>query len=423
MRRGLEVGPLAARRVVAERGPAGVEVEGFRVRVVVVLLAEGEGAVHGPVRARRAGGVGEAPRLARPRRRRHRADLRPPRRAGREFIARLPGRVEREHVVRPRLLVVTPRRATPEHEEPLRRRVVADGHVPAPALDSGVGLHPDVRLGGGRGRGGEEHQEPVEASHGRPPSRGMRPALVPLPYPVRLRWARDGRRLSPPRLPPGRTPLLPELPGSAVDSFFSASAAPGRGNGRWVYTDQRYTNVDAVFFFCLLGFPLFPMRVAHGMVFRYKPGVVPAGHRVVPDPLEPRHPAPGLGPPRVAGADVELLNAATGERTVAVTAAAVRAAYPGLVAELFGQPRSSCTTRSSARTGGGSTSTPATGRGRGCSSPSVATSTSADAATVPTNSTAGPVVGLAADTRRARREGNRRPRTLRRRSASGGRLY
>ena len=35
-------------------------------------------------------------------------------------------------------------------------------------------------------------------------------------------------------------------------------------------------------------------------------------------------------------ADVELLNAATGERTAAVTAAAVRAAYPALVAELFG---------------------------------------------------------------------------------------
>jgi Tol biopolymer transport system component len=35
-------------------------------------------------------------------------------------------------------------------------------------------------------------------------------------------------------------------------------------------------------------------------------------------------------------ADVELLNAATGERSVAVTAAAVRAAYPVLLAELFG---------------------------------------------------------------------------------------
>lgn len=36
-----------------------------------------------------------------------------------------------------------------------------------------------------------------------------------------------------------------------------------------MYTDQRHTNFDAVFFFCLLGFPLVPMRVAH--VFRYKP--------------------------------------------------------------------------------------------------------------------------------------------------------
>jgi hypothetical protein len=54
-----------------------------------------------------------------------------------------------------------------------------------------------------------------------------------------------------------------------VEALFSVSACAARGKVRWVYTDQRYTNFDAVFFFCLLGFPLFPMRVAH--VFRYKP--------------------------------------------------------------------------------------------------------------------------------------------------------
>lgn len=54
-----------------------------------------------------------------------------------------------------------------------------------------------------------------------------------------------------------------------MEGLFSVSACGARGHVRWVYSDQRYTNFDAVFFFCLLGLPLFPMRVAH--VFRYKP--------------------------------------------------------------------------------------------------------------------------------------------------------
>jgi hypothetical protein len=54
-----------------------------------------------------------------------------------------------------------------------------------------------------------------------------------------------------------------------MEALFSVSACGARGHVRWVYTDQKYTNFDAVFFFCVLGFPLFPMRVAH--VFRYKP--------------------------------------------------------------------------------------------------------------------------------------------------------
>jgi hypothetical protein len=36
-----------------------------------------------------------------------------------------------------------------------------------------------------------------------------------------------------------------------------------------MYTDKSYTNFDAVFFFCVLGFPLIPVRAAH--VFRYLP--------------------------------------------------------------------------------------------------------------------------------------------------------
>jgi hypothetical protein len=54
-----------------------------------------------------------------------------------------------------------------------------------------------------------------------------------------------------------------------VEALFSVSACGARGHVRWVYSDQKYTNFDAVFFLCLLGFPLIPLRVAH--VFRYKP--------------------------------------------------------------------------------------------------------------------------------------------------------
>lgn len=54
-----------------------------------------------------------------------------------------------------------------------------------------------------------------------------------------------------------------------MEAIFSVSACAARGKVQWVYTDQRYTNFDAVFFFCLLGFPLVPLRVAH--VFRYRP--------------------------------------------------------------------------------------------------------------------------------------------------------
>lgn len=54
-----------------------------------------------------------------------------------------------------------------------------------------------------------------------------------------------------------------------MEGLFWVSTCGARGHVRWVYTDQKYTNFDAVFFFCVLGFPLFPMSVAH--VFRYKP--------------------------------------------------------------------------------------------------------------------------------------------------------
>lgn len=54
-----------------------------------------------------------------------------------------------------------------------------------------------------------------------------------------------------------------------MPGLFSVSACGARGHVRWVYADQTYANFDAVFFFCALGFPLVPMRVAH--VFRYKP--------------------------------------------------------------------------------------------------------------------------------------------------------
>jgi hypothetical protein len=54
-----------------------------------------------------------------------------------------------------------------------------------------------------------------------------------------------------------------------VDSYFSVSACAARGTVRWVHTDQRYTNFDAVFFFCLLGVPLFPVRVVHA--FQHMP--------------------------------------------------------------------------------------------------------------------------------------------------------
>src|SRR5207248_694216 len=50
-------------------------------------------------------------------------------------------------------------------------------------------------------------------------------------------------------------------------------------------------------------------------------------------------PVVGLHWQKEGFADVELLNAATGERTPLVTAAAVRREYPGLVAELFGDAR------------------------------------------------------------------------------------
>ncbi len=54
-----------------------------------------------------------------------------------------------------------------------------------------------------------------------------------------------------------------------MEGLFSISACGARGHVRWVYTDQKHTNFDAVFFFCVFGFPLIPLRVAH--VFRHKP--------------------------------------------------------------------------------------------------------------------------------------------------------
>src|SRR5439155_23185662 len=78
VRFGREVRPLAPRRVVAEGAAAGGEGERLRVRVVVVLLAEGERAVDGPVRAGGAGGIAEAPHLVLPPGGGRRAELRPP---------------------------------------------------------------------------------------------------------------------------------------------------------------------------------------------------------------------------------------------------------------------------------------------------------------------------------------------------------
>ena len=54
-----------------------------------------------------------------------------------------------------------------------------------------------------------------------------------------------------------------------MEALFSVSACGARGHVRWVYTDQKYTNFDAVFFFCVLGLPVLPVRAAH--VFRYRP--------------------------------------------------------------------------------------------------------------------------------------------------------
>src|SRR5207244_8205184 len=61
-----EVGPGAVGGVVAEGAPAGVEDEGPGVGVVVVLRAQGEGAVDGPVGARVALGIAEAEALVLP---------------------------------------------------------------------------------------------------------------------------------------------------------------------------------------------------------------------------------------------------------------------------------------------------------------------------------------------------------------------
>jgi hypothetical protein len=54
-----------------------------------------------------------------------------------------------------------------------------------------------------------------------------------------------------------------------VEGLFSTAACGARGHVRWAYTDQTYTNFDAVFFFCVLGLPVVPVRAAH--VFRYRP--------------------------------------------------------------------------------------------------------------------------------------------------------
>ena len=50
--------------------------------------------------------------------------------------------------------------------------------------------------------------------------------------------------------------------------LFQIAPCCSRGHVRWGQTDKRYVNFDAVFFLCLLGFPLIPLRSAH--VFRYR---------------------------------------------------------------------------------------------------------------------------------------------------------
>ena len=54
-----------------------------------------------------------------------------------------------------------------------------------------------------------------------------------------------------------------------MTGLFSIPPCPARGKVRWVYPNESHTNFDAVFFFCVAGFPLIPLRVAH--VFHYAP--------------------------------------------------------------------------------------------------------------------------------------------------------
>jgi hypothetical protein len=54
-----------------------------------------------------------------------------------------------------------------------------------------------------------------------------------------------------------------------VEGLFSVAACPVHKPVRWAYPTERYANFDAVFFFCVLGLPVVPVRAAH--VYRYKP--------------------------------------------------------------------------------------------------------------------------------------------------------
>src|SRR5262249_51942426 len=87
VRRWGEVLPFSPGRIVAEGAAAGIEVEGSRVGVVIKFLSEGEGAVDGPVRARDAGGVVEAPGFIFPTGSRGRPELRAPVLTRREVVS------------------------------------------------------------------------------------------------------------------------------------------------------------------------------------------------------------------------------------------------------------------------------------------------------------------------------------------------
>jgi hypothetical protein len=142
-----EVGPGALVGVVAEGAAAGIEDEALGVGVVVILRAEGEGAVDGPVGTGVALGIAEVEALVLPGRGLAGAKARPPVLTRGEPVLPTPFLgVEGELVVGTwPLAVLGPRGAAAEDEEAVYLRCIGERDVPALSRDvAPLDVAPDI---------------------------------------------------------------------------------------------------------------------------------------------------------------------------------------------------------------------------------------------------------------------------------------